>query len=83
LTQGYDTSSTTLCHLLYNLATHPEIQEKVHEDIDKVLGDNKDGPITKEDFFQMSYLDMAVKDTLRMYSPPFVLRELRRDLETG
>ena len=30
---AYDTSSTAISFLLYNLALHPEIQEKLYEEI--------------------------------------------------
>ena len=36
---GYDTTATTISFLLYNLALHPEIQEKVHEEVVKVARD--------------------------------------------
>lgn len=35
---GYDTTSNTLTFTAYNLATHPECQEKLIDEIDTVLG---------------------------------------------
>ena len=39
LLAGYDTTSGTLSFLLYNLAVHPEIQEKLAQEIEDVVGD--------------------------------------------
>ena len=33
LPTGYDTTAATITFILYNLAVHPEIQEKLHEEI--------------------------------------------------
>ena len=33
LPAGYDTTATTITFLLYNLALHPDIQERLHEEI--------------------------------------------------
>ena len=38
---GAETTSTTLTWSLINLITHPEKQKKIHEEIDRVLGDNQ------------------------------------------
>ncbi len=37
LSAGYETTSTALCFLAYNLAMHTECQEKLIEEIDRVL----------------------------------------------
>jgi cytochrome P450 len=58
------------------------VQERVHEEVDRELGCNE-GPIDKQQFFRMTYLDMVLKETLRLYSPPFVVRQLHHDLPTG
>ena len=39
LLAGYDTTSGTLSFLLYNLAVHPDIQEKLAQEIEDVVGD--------------------------------------------
>ncbi|XP_077135679.1 cytochrome P450 3A24-like [Ranitomeya variabilis] len=62
---GYETTSTTLMFLAYNLATHPDVQTKLQEEIDIFLP-NK-APPTYEALKQMEYLDMVLYETLRLY----------------
>ena len=35
---GMDTTATSIAFLIYNLAVHPEIQEKLHDEIVNVAG---------------------------------------------
>ena len=37
---GYDITANALCWLIYSLASNPEIQEKVHDEIQEVTGEN-------------------------------------------
>ncbi|NXP70362.1 CP3A9 protein, partial [Ramphastos sulfuratus] len=62
---GYEPTSNTLGYLAYELALHPDVQQKVLEEIDTVLP-NK-APLTYDALMQMEYLDMAVNETLRLY----------------
>ena len=39
----YDTTANALCWLIYSLACNPEIQEKVHQEIEEVVGDKVRG----------------------------------------
>uniref|UniRef100_A0A8D2IXJ8 Uncharacterized protein n=1 Tax=Varanus komodoensis TaxID=61221 RepID=A0A8D2IXJ8_VARKO len=64
---GYESSSTTLSFLSYSLALHPDVQQKLHEEVDKVLP-NQACP-TYDAILQMEYLDMVVNETLRLYPP--------------
>ncbi|KAJ1096448.1 hypothetical protein NDU88_001590 [Pleurodeles waltl] len=64
---GYETTSTTLSFLSYNLATHPDVQQKLQQEIDTLLP-NK-APPTYDALMQMEYLEMAINETLRMYPP--------------
>ncbi|XP_059717841.1 cytochrome P450 3A21-like [Haemorhous mexicanus] len=62
---GYETTSNTLGFLAYELAMHPDVQEKVLQEIDTVLP-NK-APITYEAIMKLEYLDMTVSETFRVY----------------
>ncbi|XP_077333404.1 cytochrome P450 3A24-like isoform X1 [Lithobates pipiens] len=62
---GYETTSTTLMFTAYLLATHPDVQTKLQEEIETHLP-NK-APPTYEAVMQMEYLDMVIHETLRMY----------------
>ncbi|NWW10005.1 CP3A9 protein, partial [Oreocharis arfaki] len=62
---GYEPTSNTLGYLAYELALHPDVQQKVLQEIDTVLP-NK-APLTYEAIMKLEYLDMTVNETLRMY----------------
>uniref|UniRef100_A0A8C0WH06 unspecific monooxygenase n=1 Tax=Castor canadensis TaxID=51338 RepID=A0A8C0WH06_CASCN len=62
---GYETTSSALSFVTYLLATHPDVQKKLQEEIDVVFP-NK-APATYDALVQMEYLDMVVNETLRLY----------------
>ncbi|KAM9013524.1 cytochrome P450 3A9-like [Ara ararauna] len=62
---GYEPTSNTLCYLAYELAMHPDVQQKLLDEIDTVLP-NK-APLTYEAVMQLEYLDMTVNETLRLF----------------
>ncbi|XP_067406930.1 cytochrome P450 3A24-like isoform X2 [Emydura macquarii macquarii] len=62
---GYETTSSTLNYLSYNLATHPDVQQRLQEEIDTALP-NKAVP-TYDAIQQMEYLDMVVNESLRLF----------------
>uniref|UniRef100_A0AAQ4PHW5 unspecific monooxygenase n=1 Tax=Gasterosteus aculeatus aculeatus TaxID=481459 RepID=A0AAQ4PHW5_GASAC len=62
---GYETSSGTLGFLAYNLATNPDIQKTLQEEIDETFP-NKARP-TYDALMQMEYLDMVLNESMRLY----------------
>nr|XP_003229614.2 PREDICTED: cytochrome P450 3A9 [Anolis carolinensis] len=62
---GYEATSNILCYMLYELAIHPDVQQKLQDEIDAALP-NK-APLVYETVMQMEYLDMTVSELLRMY----------------
>ncbi|CAD7683937.1 unnamed protein product [Nyctereutes procyonoides] len=77
---GYETTSSCLSFLMYELATHPDVQQKLQEEIDATFP-NKAAP-TYEALVQMEYLDMVLNETLRLYSVAGRLeRVCKKDVE--
>ncbi|XP_074742235.1 cytochrome P450 3A29-like isoform X2 [Strix uralensis] len=64
---GYETTSSTLSYISYNLATHPDVQQRLQDEIDANLP-NKATP-TYNAITQMEYLDMVVNESLRLLPP--------------
>ncbi|NWW30698.1 CP3AT protein, partial [Panurus biarmicus] len=62
---GYETTSSTLSYIAYNLATHPDVQQRLQDEIDAHLP-NKAAP-TYSAVAQMEYLDMVVNESIRLY----------------
>ncbi|KAJ6639105.1 Cytochrome P450 6k1 [Pseudolycoriella hygida] len=63
---GFETSSTTLSFCLYELAKNPNIQNKVHEEIDQVI-EKHNGQLTYDAVHDMKYLEWCIDETLRKY----------------
>lgn len=62
---GFETTSGLLSFAVHELAANPEIQGKVHAEIDRVLVSNNE--ITFERVNGLVYLDAVINETLRMY----------------
>ncbi|XP_066404458.1 cytochrome P450 4V2 isoform X1 [Molothrus aeneus] len=77
--EGHDTTAAAMNWVLYLLGHNPEIQKKVHRELDQVF-DNTERPITMEDLKNLRYLECVVKEALRLYpSVPMFARTLRED----
>jgi cytochrome P450 len=63
---------------MYQLAGNPEIQQKLHDEVDSVLGDRPPGG---EDFHRLPYTTKVFSESLRFYPPVWILtRRVLRDL---
>ena len=80
LVAGFDTTSQTLSYVGYILATHPEIQEKLKEEVDEAYDENGGMMPTYYAIQEMEYLDMVIHETLRCTNPvPFLSRVCTKD----
>ncbi|KPJ12327.1 Cytochrome P450 6B6 [Papilio machaon] len=71
---GFETSSTASSYTLHQLAFNPEYQLKVQEEIDQVLK-KYDNKITYEAVNEMTYLEKAFYEAMRMYpSVAYIVR---------
>lgn len=56
---GNETSATTLTFVMHELANNPDIQQRVHDEIDQVLERN-DGQVTYDSISEMKYLEACI-----------------------
>ncbi len=68
LLAGHETTSTALCLICYAIATHTSVQDQLIKEIDQLQENNNDS-ISYERIMKMEYLDMVVKESLRLYPP--------------
>nr|AZJ25116.1 CYP341W1 [Cydia pomonella] len=81
ISAGTDTSAIGACNTLLMLARHPKVQEAVYKELHEVFGDS-DRRATVEDLSRLKYLEMVIKESLRMYPPvPAVVREPIDDIK--
>ncbi len=78
---GFETTSTALTWLWILLAQHPEVEAKLHAELDEVL---RERPPTAEDLPRLRYLQQVLDETLRLYPSAFMLaRQAVGELELG
>ena len=76
---GHETTALTLGWAFYLLSQHPEAERRLHEEVDRVLGDR---PIRFEDVPQLTYARAVIDETLRLYPPVHIFsREAINDDE--
>lgn len=79
---GHDTTTSAINFLLYNLAKHQDVQQKVYEEIKEVIGTDPTDSYTVNDLSNFKYFELVLKESLRIYSPvPIIGRYLREDVE--
>lgn len=78
---GHETTANTMSWIFYLLATHPEAEQKLHDELFSVLGDNLP---TVEDIPQLTYTNLIVQETLRLYPAAWTInREVVEPVEIG
>lgn len=78
---GHETTACALTWAWYLLAQHPEVEQRLHAELDAVLGGR---PPTVADLPHLTYTSQIVMETLRLYPPVWILvREAIEDVEIG
>jgi cytochrome P450 len=81
LLAGHETTAVSLSWTWYLLSQHPEVDEKLRQELSQVLG----GCTPQlEDLARLPYTDKVVKESMRLYPPAWSLaRTAAKDIELG
>lgn len=78
---GHETSAAALVWACYVMAVHPEVQGKLRDEAQAVLGER---PATFDDLPRLVYTGMVIKETMRLYPPTWLFpREAAEDVQIG
>lgn len=69
---GHETTALTLIWAFILLHQHPDVEAKLHAELDSVLSGR---PPTVSDLPDLPYTDYTIKETLRLYPATGILRE--------
>ena len=67
---GHETTANALTWAWTLLARHPEVEGRLQQEIERVLGDR---PPTVEDLESLTYTDWVVQEALRLYPPAWII----------
>jgi cytochrome P450 len=76
LIAGYETTSNAMSWAWYLLSQHPKVEDCLHQELDRVVGDR---PPTKADFEALRLTQNVIRESLRLYPPLWII--WRRTLE--
>ncbi|NXM75189.1 CP4F4 protein, partial [Serilophus lunatus] len=77
--EGHDTTASGLAWLFYNLAGHPEYQERCRQEVRELLAGRDTEDIEWEDLSRLPFTTMCIKESLRLH--PSVTAVSRRCTE--
>ncbi|XP_055380312.1 cytochrome P450 4d2-like [Condylostylus longicornis] len=79
--EGHDTTTSAICSAIYEISRHPNVQEKIIEEIKSVIGTDTSKPVGYRELTDMKYLECVIKETLRLYPPvPMIGRKINEDV---
>ncbi len=78
---GHETTANVLSWTWYLLARHPQIEARLHEEVDRVLAGR---PPTAADMPKLVQTERVILETMRLYPPAFVIgREAIEECAVG
>uniref|UniRef100_A0A6P4DWU7 Probable cytochrome P450 4ad1 n=1 Tax=Drosophila rhopaloa TaxID=1041015 RepID=A0A6P4DWU7_DRORH len=79
---GHDPIAAAVSFTLYTLSRHSEIQQKAFEEQQRIFGSNLSGEADLVSLDQMFYLELIIRETLRLYpSVPLIARTNRKPID--
>jgi len=67
---GHETTANALTWTWYLLSQHPEVESRLHDELDRVLNGRLPVP---EDLPQLTYAEKVVSESMRLYPPAWII----------
>jgi cytochrome P450 len=89
---GHETTANALTWTFYLLSQYPDVEKKLHDEIDSVLGaiNDKNGHVdskripTAEDIPKLQYAEKVLRESMRLYPPVWTMgRYVENDYHVG
>lgn len=81
LLAGHDSTALSLTYTWYLLSQNPEIERRVHDEIDEVLGDESP---TASDVRDLDLTERVIQEAMRLYPPVYtIFREPTEPIRIG
>ncbi|MBC8354885.1 MAG: cytochrome P450 [Planctomycetes bacterium] len=79
---SHHTTSVALAWTFYLLAKHPEVEQRIVEEVEKTVGNRQ---LRSSDLPNLKYTEMVIKESLRLHPPAYALfaREALEDVFLG
>jgi cytochrome P450 len=87
---GHETTSNALTWTFYLLSQNQEVEKKLHDEIDSVIGDSSNGNNvenripTANDIPKLQYTEKVLRESMRLYPPVWTIgRRVENDYSVG
>ncbi|WP_024802784.1 cytochrome P450 [Nocardia sp. BMG51109] len=78
---GFVTATSTLAALFYQLNRHPNVEGRLHHELEDALGGRQ---VSEEDFPHLTYTRNVITETLRLHAPTwFLMRRTTDEMRLG
>ncbi|XP_071812073.1 cytochrome P450 20A1-like [Apostichopus japonicus] len=82
MVEGFHTSGYLLAWTLYFIATHTDVEEKLYQEISKVIGNRES--VSHEDISKLKYLQQVLNESMRLSALiPWAAKVQDLDIELG
>uniref|UniRef100_H3AKP5 Cytochrome P450 family 4 subfamily F member 22 n=1 Tax=Latimeria chalumnae TaxID=7897 RepID=H3AKP5_LATCH len=67
--EGHDTTASGISWVLYNLACHPQYQDKCRDEITQLMQGKETEELEWDELSQLPFITMCIKESLRIHPP--------------
>ena len=77
---GVEATAPTVAWVFHELAQNPEIEEKLHKEVDSILSDD---PLTYTTIPRLEYTNRVITESLRVYASTLLMRRVVKPITLG